>query len=271
MKLTYNIRDNRHTMNSKILLPLLFAGLLLPIPAEASIAIPASATFLAQASVKKSSKKAKDGKKKKAKTKGKKGKKGKGAASEETYESPSTGKALCADDADLFSTPVVKAAEETKLTGALHDPEIMAQNPELALMKQAQGYNPMMDVHLERINNELRAKLAKAYMEQRCKTEPGEAKVLSHQVAIISADKMLPAEELAPILSSEKLVWGAPCTIHAMGAKGAALQVIYKVGDSYINTVLLSEDLSSVYGIGESVVTGAAPALAPGYKAITTK
>ena len=259
-------------MNTKILLSLFFAGLLLPVPAAASISLPASAPFLAQASVKKSTKKAKDSKKKKAKTKakGKKGKKGKGANDEEAYESPSTGKALCADDADLFSLPVVKAAEETKLTGALHDPEIMAKNPELALMKQAQGYNPMMDVHLERINNELRAKLAKAYMEQRCKTEPGEAKVLSHQIAIIGADKMLPAEDLAPLLSSEKLVWDSPCTIHAMGAKGAALQVIYKVGESYINTVLLSEDLSSVYGIGESVSTGAAPALAPGYKAIST-
>ena len=257
-------------MNTKIFLSLIFAGLLLPSPAEASLFIPASSPFLAQTSVKKPGKKAKKGKDKKAKEKkGKKGKKGK--KEEPAYESPSTGKALCADDADLFSHPVVKAAEETKLTFALHDEDILARNPELALMKQAQGYNPMMDVHLERINNELRAKLAKAYMEQRCKTEPGEAKVLSHQVAIVGADTILPAEELAPMLSSEKLVWSDPCSIHAIGAKGAALQVIYKAGEAYINTVLLSEDLSTVYGIGESVVTGAAPTLAPGYKSISTK
>lgn len=227
-----------------------------------------SSPMLAQATVKKA-KKAKDGKKKNAKDK-KKGKKGKKGEAKGDYTSPSSGQALCADDADLFSAPVVKAAEETKLTGALNDPDILAANAELALMKQAQGNNPMMDVHLERINNELRAKLAKAYLAQRSKTEPGDAAVLSHQVSIIGADTIVPAEDLAALLSSEKLVWSTPATIHSMAAKGAALQVVYKVGDTFINTLLLSEDLSAVYGVGETI-SATEPTLEPGYKAIPVK
>lgn len=256
-------------MNTRTLLTLILAGMLLPLPA-AAVAFAPTPT-LAQTTIKKS-KKAKDGKKKatKDKKKSKKGKKSKADKDEVSYESPSTGKALCADDADFFSTSVVKAAEETKLTGALNDPDILAQNPELALMKQAQGYNPMMDVHLERINNGLRAKLAKAYMAQRSKAEAGDASVLSHQVTLIGTGTMLPAEEIATLMSSPKLVWDAPCSIHAMAAKGAALQVIYKVGDKYINTVLLSEDLSTVYGIGESV-SAVAPTLNSGYSPITAK
>lgn len=254
-------------MNKHLLLTLALAGLLLPMPTTAATAF--AAPMLAQSTVKKS-KKAKDGKKKNAKDKkkGKKSKKGKKGAS--SYESPSGGKALCADDADLFSVPMVKAAEETKLTGALHDPDILAANAELALMKQAQGYNPMMEVHLERINNELRAKLAKAYLAQRCKTDAVDAAVLSHQVGIISADTIMPADELAALMSSEKLVWSEPASIQSMAAKGAALQVVYKVGDSYINTLLLSEDLKTVYAVGETI-SATEPTIAPGYKAIPLK
>ncbi|MBQ1961325.1 MAG: hypothetical protein II349_07360 [Akkermansia sp.] len=253
-------------MKSRILLPLFLAVGLLAVPVEAALTTPA----LAQASVKKA-KKAKDGKKKNAKDKkSKKGKKGKKGDKAESYESPSSGKALCADDADLFSAPAVKAAEETKLTGALNDPAILAANAELALMKQSQGYNPMMEVHLERINNELRTKLAKAYLAQRCKTEPGDASVLSHQVVILGAGTILPAEDLATLMSSEKLVWSEPATIHSMAAKGAALQVVYKVGESYINTLLLSEDLATVYGVGETV-SASEPTPAAGYKAVPTK
>ena len=58
-----------------------------------------------------------------------------------------------------------------------------------------------------------------------------------------------------------ELFWSYP------GAAG----VIYKVGESYINTVQLSDDITTIYGIGESVATGAASALAPGYKTISTK
>lgn len=254
-------------MKTRTILTLILAGGLLAAPVDAA---PVSLS-IAQVTVKKV-KKAKDGKKTTAKDKkkGKKGKKGKAGNAEVSYESPSTGKALCADGADFFSAPVVKAAEETKLTRAMYDQDILAKNQELALMMQGQGNNPMIDVHLERINNELRTKLAKAYMTQRSKNEPGEAPVLASRVAIIGADTIMPAEDMATLMSSPKLVWDAPCSIHAMAAKGAALQVIYKVGDSYINTVLLSEDLSTVYGIGESV-SAVAPTLNSGYSPITAK
>ena len=55
-----------------------------------------------------------------------------------------------------------------------------------------------------------------------------------------------------------------------MAAKGAALQVVYKVGESYINTLLLSEDLATVYGVGETV-SASEPTPAAGYKAVPTK
>lgn len=256
-------------MNTRILLTLVLAGMLLPLPSAAAAFAPAPT--LAQATVKKA-KKTKDGKKKNAKDKkkGKKGKKGKAEKEEASYESPSSGKALCADGADFFSAPVVKAAEGTKLTGAMYDHDILAKNQELALMMQGQGNNPMIEVQLERINNELRTKLAKAYMAQRSKKEAGEAPVLASGVAIIGADTILPAEEMATLMSSPKLVWDAPCTIHKAAAKGAALQVIYKVGDSYINTLLLSEDLKTIYAIGESI-SATEPVPAPGYTPISTK
>lgn len=251
-------------MKMRTILTLILAGGLLAAPVDAA---PASLS-IAQASVKKVIK-AKDGKKKAAKDKkkGKKGKKGKIAAA---YKSPSSGAALCADGADLFSAPMVNGAEETKLTGALYDPDILAENAELALMMQGQGHNPMIDVHLERINNELRAKLAKAYLARRCKSEPGDTTVLSHQVAIISADTIMPAEDLAELISSEKLVWSPPASIHSMAAKGAALQVVYKVGDSFINTLLLSDDLKTVYGVGETI-SATEPVPASGYNPIPVK
>ncbi len=257
-------------MTTRIILALAIAGLLLPTPAAAVPAHCSAVSIVAQASVKKA-KKAKDGKKKGAKDKiGKKGKKGKKGKAEPGYESPSGGKALCADNADLFSSPMVKAAEETKLTGAMYDPEILAQNQELALMMQGQGNNPMIEVHLERINNELRAKLAKAYMAQRRSTEPGEAAVLASRVAIIGADTVLPAEEMAQLLSSPKLVWDSPVSIHRAAAKGAALQIIFKMEEKYINTLLLSEDLKTVYAVGETL-TDAEPTIAPGYNPIRLK
>lgn len=252
-------------MNTRIFLTLILAGMLLPLPSATAAEAPAS--MLAQATIKKS-KKAKEGKKKKAKSK--KGKKGKAEKEDVSYESPSSGKALCADGADFLSFPIVKAAEETKVTAALYDPAILADNAELALILQGQGNSPMIDVHLERINNELRAKLAKAYMTQRSKKDAGEASLLASGVAIIGTDTILPAETMATLMNTPKLVWDAPCSIHAMAAKGAALQVVYKVGESYINTLLLSEDLKTIYAIGESIFT-TPPALAPGYKAIPAK
>lgn len=188
---------------------------------------------------------------------------------------------LCPADADFTTDSLVKAAESTEPTYAIAHPAILAQNPQMAAMQ----VKPAASVLPGLLDNN-RMQLAKLYKDHRLsaatrkdinmvnmQASVGLPSVLGNQITVIGESSPVSADDLNARLDSPDLVWSSDCSIYKIGAKGSALQVIYRLGKAdsepiYINTWLLSNDLFVIHGLGESVLINKEPQLAPGYKEV---
>ncbi|MBR5521886.1 MAG: hypothetical protein IKV82_00260 [Akkermansia sp.] len=184
---------------------------------------------------------------------------------------PAAAQSLCPADMDFSADSVVKSAESTQPKHAM-----LANVPAAQFKAMESHYSLILDTYRAQLaalykHHRMNADARKDVGTQNFQAQLGIKSIISNPVTIIGNATPVSLDELNSKLDSPELAWGSQCSIYKVGYKGSALQVIYRLGAEnadplYINTMLLSKDLSSIYAVGESVLVNKEPQLAPGYK-----